>query len=119
MKKKDMIALIKAVESFNRLNDRIGHITNGYHIDCDEYEGLYEIYEILRRNSRYPGTSDHDEDSFRAIIYAINKTPEEKYELLKRDEWNYYSDDIDDTDDIDGDDDEDDEEEDDDDGFDE
>ena len=81
--REDMISLIKAVESFNRINDRITAITGGYSIDCDEYNGLYEIYEVLRRNSRYHGTSDYDEDTFRSIIYAINKTPEEKYELLK------------------------------------
>lgn len=83
LNRQDMISLIKAVESFNKLNDRIIYMTNGYSIDCEEYDGLYEIYEVLRRNSRYSGTSDHDEDMFKAIINAINKTPEEKYELLK------------------------------------
>ena len=82
-----MIALIKAAEGFNRLNDRITAITGGYGIACEEYDGLYEIYEVIRRNSRYSGASDHDEDTFRAIVNAINKTPEEKYELLKRDKW--------------------------------
>ncbi len=83
LNKNDMIDLIKAVESFNKLNSQIAALTNGYDIDNEEYNGLYGIYEVLRRNSRYPGTSDHDEDMFRAVIYAINKTPEEKYELLK------------------------------------
>ena len=86
MNKEDMIAIIKAEEAFNRLNSRITALTNGYNIDCEEYEGFYELYEVLRRNSRYPGTSDYDEDMFRAIINAINKTPEEKYELLCRKE---------------------------------
>ena len=85
--KEDMIALIKAVEAFNRLNNRITAITGGYSIACEEYDGLYEIYEVIRRNSRYSGISDQDEDTLRVIVNAINKTPEEKYELLKRDEW--------------------------------
>lgn len=83
MNREDMISLIRAEEAFNRLNDRIIAITGGYDIDCEEYEGFYEIYEVLRRNSRYPGADDHDEDMFRAVIMAINITPEEKYELLK------------------------------------
>lgn len=81
--REDMISLIRAVEAFNKLNDRITAITNGYNIDCEEYNGLYEVYEVIRRNSRYSGTSDHDEDMLRAIINAINKTPEEKYDLLR------------------------------------
>ena len=81
--REDMIALIKATESFNRLNDRIIAITGGYDIKCEEYSGLYEIYDVIKRNSRYFEDDDHDEDMFRAIIFAINKTPEEKYDLLK------------------------------------
>ena len=80
--REDMIALIRAVEAFNRLNNRITAITGGYSIACEEYDGLYEIYEVIRRNSKYSGTSDQDEDNFRAIINAINKTPEEKCDLL-------------------------------------
>ncbi len=84
--RKDMISLIKAVESFNKLNDQISLITNGYGIASEEYDGLYEIYEVIRRNSRFSESDDHDEDMLRAVVNAINKTPEEKYELLKRDE---------------------------------
>lgn len=84
MNKEDMIALIKAIESFNRLNDRIIAITGGYDIDCEEYNGLYELYEVIRRNSRFSGSDDYDEDMLRAVVCAINKTPEEKYELLKK-----------------------------------
>ena len=81
--REDMITLIRAVESLDRLNSKITSITNGYGIDGEEFDGLFEIYEVLKRNSRYSGSDDHDEDMFRAIIYAINKTSEEKYELLK------------------------------------
>ena len=84
MKKKDMIALIRAEEAFNKLSDQITALTGGYGVDDDTYGGLFEIYEVLRRNSRFPGKSDHDEDMFRAVVYAINKTPEEKYDLLKK-----------------------------------
>lgn len=80
--RQDMIALIKVVEAFNRLNNRITVITNGYGVACEEYDGLYEIYEVIRRNCRYSGASDKDEDTLRAIINAINKTPEEKCDLL-------------------------------------
>ena len=84
MKKKDMIALIRAEESFNKLSSSIAAITGGHGIEGDEYDGFYDLYEVLRRNSRFSGSDDYDEDMFRAVIYAINKTPEEKYELLKK-----------------------------------
>ena len=86
MNREDMIDLIKVEEAINRLNDKITSLTNGYGLSGEEYEDIYQLYEVLRRNSRYPGTDDHDEDMFRAIVNAINKTPEEKYELLKRDD---------------------------------
>lgn len=82
MDKTDMISLIKAEESFIKLNNDITYLTGGHPVECEEYGGFYEIYNVLKRNSRFPGNSDYDEDMFRSIIYAINKTPEEKYELL-------------------------------------
>ena len=84
LNKEDMISLIKALESFDKLNTKISSITNGYGISGDEFEGLFEVYEVIRRNSRFSESDDYDEDMLRAVIYAINKTPEEKYELLKR-----------------------------------
>lgn len=84
MTKEDMIDLIKVEEAINRLNDKITSLTNGYGLSGEEYEDIYQLYEVLRRNSRYPGSDDHNEDMFRAVIHAINKTAEEKYELLKR-----------------------------------
>ena len=87
LNREDMIALIRAEEAFNRLNDRIIALTGGYGIDNEEYDGFYELYEVIRRNSRFSESDDYDEDMLRAVVNAINKTPEEKYELLKRSEW--------------------------------
>jgi len=81
--REDMIALIRAEEDFNRLNDKVIALTGGYSMGDDEYKGLYGLYEVIRRNSRYPSDDDKDEEMFQAIIYAINKNAEEKYELLK------------------------------------
>ena len=86
LNKEDMISLIKALESFDKLNTKISSITNGYGISGDEFEGLSEVYEVIRRNSRFSESDDYDEDMLRAVVYAINKTPEEKYELLKRED---------------------------------
>ena len=83
MERNDMIDLIKAYESIENLSAVITGLTGGYPIDDDKYNGIYKIYDILKRNSRYPGADDFDEDNFQAIINAINKTPEEKYNLLK------------------------------------
>ena len=88
MNKEDMILLIEAEESFNALNDMFTNISDGFPIKNERLNGLYNIYDILYRSSRYADmecddTRDFDpEEEFRAIIYAINKTPEEKYELL-------------------------------------
>lgn len=85
MKKQDMIQLIETVTSINKLNDDIIRITGGYPIANDEYKGIYNVYDVIFNNSRYAGRiDDKAEDEFRAIINAINKTPEEKYELLKQ-----------------------------------
>ncbi len=84
MNKKDMIQLIEAVISINKINDDIIKITGGYPVANDEYKGIYNVYDVIYNHSKYAGrTDDKAEDEFRAIINAINKSPEEKYELLK------------------------------------
>ena len=83
MDREDMIALIEAFESFVKLNDLIMSITDGYQIANKEYTGIENIYDVIKKYSRYWEDDDESEDKFRAVMYAINATPEEKYELLK------------------------------------
>ena len=86
MNKEDMIDLIKAFESFEKINSCINRLTNGHYISNPDFDGLYNIYEVIKRHSMFPGEDDYDIDTFRAIMFAVTKTPEEKYELLKRDD---------------------------------
>lgn len=91
MSREDMIMLIEAVEAINRLEDIVLDLTDGYPIANDRFQGIFNVYDVLYNNSRYVNMeSDYDrdfdpEEEFRAIINAINKTPEEKYELITRD----------------------------------
>ena len=83
MDREDMIALIEAFESYVKLNDIIVNLTGGIEITNPEYAAMDNIYEVIKRNSRYPEDDYRSEEQFRAVMYAINATPEEKYELLK------------------------------------
>ena len=83
--REDMIALIQAYESILNLLAVVTDLTGGYSIDDDKYNGIYNIYDVIKRNSRYPEDVDEDDDPLQAILNAINITAEEKYELLKTD----------------------------------
>ncbi len=85
MNRQDMIDLIKVAEAVERMRMRLTEFIGGGEIDNPDIETMSEIYEVIKRNSIYPGEDDYDVDTFDAIIYAINKTPEEKYILLTGD----------------------------------
>lgn len=82
--KQDMIDLIKAEEAFRRLNARISYITGGSEIDNKEFNGMYKLYDVIRRNSCFSKDDDYDEEMFLAIIKDRDKTSEKKYEMLKK-----------------------------------
>ena len=85
MSDEDMIILIKAFESVSKLNDIIKSITGGYGIDAEGLDSIFDIFEVIRNNSRYAGLDeDEDYETFRAILYAINISTEEKYALIKK-----------------------------------
>lgn len=85
MNKKDMIDLIKVAEAVERMRMRLTEFIGGGEIDNPDLETMSQVYEVIKRNSIYPGEGDYDVDMFDAIINAINKTPEEKYVLLTGD----------------------------------
>lgn len=85
MDKRDMVDLIKVAEAVERMRMKITDFIGGGVLDNPELETMSEVYEVIKRNSIYPGEDDYDVDTFDAIIYAINKTPEEKYMLLTGD----------------------------------
>ena len=85
MNKADMIDLIMVAEAVERLNMQLTDFIGGGIIDNPDIEILSNVYEVVKRNSVYPGEEDFDVDNFDAIIHAINITPEEKYRLLTGD----------------------------------
>jgi len=85
MDKRDMIDLIKVAEAVERMRMRLTEFIGGGELDNPDIETMSEVYEVIKRNSIYPGEEDYDVDTFDAIINALNKTPEEKYMLLTGD----------------------------------
>lgn len=81
LEKKDMIDLIEALDSFNRLNDQVSALTGGADIKNERYDGLYNIYDVIKRNSQYNKEDDRDYDMFDSVIHS-NKSAEEKYNLI-------------------------------------
>ncbi len=81
--REDMIALIKAYESILNIISVVTDLTGGYTIDDDKYNGIYNIYDVIKRNSRYSEDGDEDDDPLQAVLNAINITAEEKYKLIK------------------------------------
>lgn len=84
MDKKDMIRLIKAFISINKINDRISEMTGGCPINSNEYNGIYELYDVIFDHSKFAGRDDDEAlDQFRDIMYRENISAEECYEALK------------------------------------
>lgn len=81
VEKNDMIDLIEALDAFNKLNDQVSALTGGADIKNEKYDGLYNIYGVIKRNSKYNRENDNDYDLFNSIIHS-DKTPEEKYNLI-------------------------------------
>ena len=82
LEKNDMIDLIEALDAFNKLNDQVSALTGGADIKNEKYDGLYNIYDVIKRNSKYNRENDNDYDTFDSIIHSNEKTPEEKYNLI-------------------------------------
>ena len=71
--------MLKAIFDLGNVTD----LTGGYTIDDDKYNGIYNIYDVIKRNSRYSEDGDEDDDPLQAVLNAINITAEEKYKLIK------------------------------------
>ena len=80
--KRDMMDLIKALDSFNKLNEQISTLIGGSNIKNEKYNGLYKIYDVIKRNSKYNKEDDYDYDVFDSIIHSDKTSPEENYKLI-------------------------------------
>ena len=68
LNKEEMLSLIEAAESWERINDHVKDLTDGYAITNPEYTKIDNIFDIIKSNSKYPGTDDQSCDSFDDII---------------------------------------------------
>ena len=82
LNKEEMLSLIEAAESWERINDHVKDLTDGYAITNPEYTKIDNIFDIIKSNSKYPGTDDLSCDSFNDIILNPERSAEEKYDLL-------------------------------------
>lgn len=83
MREKDLIDLIRAFDAFERLNDLVKELTNGCTIENRKFLELYYIADVIQRNCRYSAEDDETCRIFWNIMYDKEKTPEEKYEMIK------------------------------------
>ena len=86
MDKTDMIKLIEAYSSIEKLNKDIERITGGYSISSNEnnkYSKIYNICEVIENNSKYADKDDDESfNEFIKILNGIGLSAEEKYEML-------------------------------------
>lgn len=81
--KDNILMLIDALMSYERLESLIVGLTDGYAIKSDKYNGLDNIYLVLWNLSRFNGkTSDEDIEEFDNIIYSEELSNVEKYDSL-------------------------------------
>ena len=81
--KDNIMLLIDAMMSYERLESIIIGLTDGYAIQSDKYNGLDNIYLVLWNLSRYNDkTGDEDYEEFDNVIYSEELSNDEKYELL-------------------------------------
>ena len=80
--KRDMLDLIQAQESINLLNDQISILTGGCDIKNEKINGIYKIYDVIKRNSKYNRENDNDYLVYDSIIHSAEKSTEEKYNML-------------------------------------
>ncbi len=81
MGRQDMIDLIEAWTSFRLLDDDLMVICDGG-INPERYERLYNLYNIIKRNTKYSGADDESSTLFEEILYDEELDAEEKYMRL-------------------------------------
>ena len=84
MRKKDLTELIMAYEAFDRLNQLVMGLTDGYPIENRKFNDMLYVSDVIRRNSRYSGDDDESFENYWDIIHDREITADEKYELLRK-----------------------------------
>ena len=84
MRKKDLTELIMAYEAFDRLNQLVMELTDGYPIENRKFNDMLYVSDVIRRNSRYSGDDDESFENYWDIIHDREITADEKYELLRK-----------------------------------
>ena len=82
LNKEEMLSLIEAADSWERINDQVKHLTCGYAITNPEFTKIDYIFDIIKNNSKYLGTDDKSCASFSSIIFNPELSAKEKYNML-------------------------------------
>ena len=79
----DFVELVEAYEIIGRYAQFFGMVTGRTYSLEDEWDAAGRLYEVIRDNSIYAGrTDDEAEDTFGAIVNAINISAADKVLLL-------------------------------------
>lgn len=82
MTKRDFTDLISAYQSMEGINKIIGVLTNGAKVSGKGLNGIYSLYDVIRRNSNYPGTDDESKEALDRILSNKKYTIRKMVELL-------------------------------------
>ena len=83
MRELDMIELISAFEAFIKINEMVIELTGGCQIEGKKYCALFEIGDIIKRNSKYSADDDLTCKKFWDIMYNDDIPTLSKYELIR------------------------------------
>ena len=67
------------MESINKI---IGVLTNGSKVSGKGLNGIYNLYDVIRRNSNYPGTDEESKEALDKILSNKKYTIRKMVELL-------------------------------------
>ncbi len=82
MTKRDFTDLISAYQAMEGINKIIGVLTNGSKVSGKGLNGIYNLYDVIRRNSNHPGTDEESKEALDRILSNKKYTIRKMVELL-------------------------------------
>ena len=82
LNKEEMISLLEAADSWERINKHVKKLTNGYAITNPKFNKTDYIYDVIKANSKYSSPDDASTDAFNDIVLNSDLSAEEKYNRL-------------------------------------
>ena len=69
LNKNEMIVILRALDSWEKLNDFFEELSEGFRIINPEYDQIDHLYDIIKNNSQFSSDEDEPIDAFNAIIF--------------------------------------------------